>query len=133
MRTFEFVRFRATHFGHTSLALAALASSPLVALAQEGNGPLEEIVVTAQKRSESAQDVPISVAAFSPAMIEQLGISKASDLVAQVPNMSLFFVLGTTQQPSLGIRGVTLTNFNDSFESPVAMYINEVYQGSLIG
>lgn len=111
----------------------AIAAAPLSSLAQEVEDGLQEITVTAQKRSESAQDVPIAISAFSSDMLEQLGVTRAQDFVAQVPNMTVFNVFGASQAPSLGIRGVTLTNFNDSFESPVAMYIDEVYQGSLVG
>ena len=49
---------------------------------------LEEIVVTAQKRSESLQEVPISIVAFSGDEIERLNISNTIDLVKNIPGMT---------------------------------------------
>jgi iron complex outermembrane receptor protein len=48
---------------------------------------LEEIIVTAEKREESLQDVPISIAAFTQDNLEKLGISDIKGLASQVPNV----------------------------------------------
>src|SRR5690349_24702514 len=50
---------------------------------------LEEVVVTAERRSEKAQDVPIAITAISAADLESRGVRQAGDLTATVPNMLL--------------------------------------------
>lgn len=61
---------------------------PSFAIAQ-GAGVLEEIVVTARKRSESLQDVPIAVTAFTSSQIEGAGIERPQDFIALTPNVSI--------------------------------------------
>lgn len=94
---------------------------------------LQEITVTAQKRIQRLQEVPATVSAFSGAEMERLLVNDASKLLTQIPNTSVLTVLGPAQQPSISMRGVSLNNFNDSFEAPVALYIDENYQGTTIG
>ena len=63
----------------------AILMMPLIALSiQTQAAELEEIVVTAQKRSESLQEVPISIVAFSGEDIEKLNISNTIDLVKNI-------------------------------------------------
>ena len=64
--------------------LAAIAVSPLFVSAQ-----IEEIVVTAQKRVESLQDVPISVQAFTGENLDELGVQSAEDIMLHVPNAAI--------------------------------------------
>jgi iron complex outermembrane receptor protein len=114
-----------------SLFLCALLASA-ICQAQESR-LLEEVVVTAQKRAESLQDVAVSVSAFTSEQVDRFHFQTPADIASQVPNMSVYNVFGEAQQPFLGIRGIVLSNFNDSFESPIALYVDEVYKGSLIG
>jgi outer membrane receptor protein involved in Fe transport len=69
---------------------------------------LEEIIVTAQKRAESIQDVPIAVSAFSGAVLEEQRLDGAYDLQTAVPN--LVFSGGTGSTPNFNIRGVGAAN-----------------------
>ncbi len=69
---------------------------------------LEEIIVTAQKRAESIQDVPIAVSAFSAASLEEQRLDGAYDLQNAVPN--LVFSGGTGSTPNFSIRGVGAAN-----------------------
>ena len=66
-------------------ALAAITALSCCNIAQAA---LEEIVVTAQKRSESLQDVPIAVTAFTGDTLKTLGVTNASDLVDLTPGFS---------------------------------------------
>ncbi|MCJ9430612.1 TonB-dependent receptor [Kordiimonas marina] len=87
---------------------------------------LEEVVVTAQRRSERLQDVPMQVDAFSDAKIEAAGIKSSQDFVNMVPNVSLddsFTYLNTF----VVVRGVTQINNADS---PVAIIVDGVPQNS---
>jgi iron complex outermembrane receptor protein len=94
---------------------------------------LEQIVVTAQKREESAQDVPISVTAFSGETIRDLGIDNTIDLAAFTPGMSIGQNSGEGDFPFISLRGVTVRDFADTNESPSAVYIDEFYKANLIG
>ena len=77
------------------------------AQAQEAKA-LEEIIVMAQKRAESIQDVPIAVSAFSAAALEEQQLDGAYDLQNAVPN--LVFSGGTGSTPNFNIRGVGSAN-----------------------
>ena len=70
-----------------AVALSAMASAPAV-LSQESKLVLEEVVVTARKRTESLQDVPISIQALGAERIAELGISSFEDYAAMLPSLS---------------------------------------------
>ena len=69
-----------------ALVTATLAAAPLGAVAQ---AQLEEIVVTAQKREQSLQDVPMAVSAVSGQAMQKAGISDIKDLARQVPSLQV--------------------------------------------
>ena len=108
-------------------ALAALVTtsvfcSPLT-LAQ-----LEEVVVTATKRAESLQDVPVSVSAIGSDELGQLKMRDTTEIAAQVPNMQIATPLGDSM-PVISIRGISMDDFSLNQSSPVAIYVDEVYKG----
>ncbi|BFM15383.1 TonB-dependent receptor [Maricurvus nonylphenolicus] len=115
---------------HTKLALAvsAITFTAGQAYAQE-EFALEEIVVTAQKRAESMQEVPVAVSAIGSNDIEALGWDKPQDVAAQVPNMQMSAPLGDAQ-PLFAIRGVSMIDYTPSASSPVGVYADEAYIGS---
>ena len=81
----------------------ALASMALAVSGQVSAGMLEEVVVTAQKRAESLQDVPIAVTAFSGGMLSDMGISSMQDIELVTPSLVISNT-GATASPYL--RGV---------------------------
>lgn len=93
------------------------------ALAQEAL--LEEVIVTAQKRVQNLQDVPISIAAISGDKIDAVGITGLEELTQYIPNVAINNGAGT---PNLFIRGVG-SGTNAGFEQSVGMYIDGVYAG----
>ncbi len=100
----------------------ALAGSP--AMAQQA-GALEEIIVTAQKREESLQNVPLSIQALGGEQLEELQITNFTDYVRFLPSVSF-----TSTGPGFGLayfRGVASgENNNHSGPSPsVGMYLDE--------
>ncbi|TQV73440.1 TonB-dependent receptor [Exilibacterium tricleocarpae] len=101
-----------------------VATASLSTLAQE-QPLLEEIIVTAQKRSESLQDVPISVAAVSGERLRDAGLQRFEDVSAYVPNFSV-------QKDPIGdrinIRGIQSGN-QAGFEQSVATFVDGVYRG----
>lgn len=86
---------------------------------------LEEVVVTAQKRSESLQDVPISMNAINSDQLEALNIKDFGDYVAQIPSIS--FTQRRPGQGQLFMRGISDGgNSNQSLQGPaVAIYLDE--------
>lgn len=97
------------------------------AYAQEG-AALEEVVVTAQKRSERLQDVPLSVAVVSGTNLERLHISSPDELPMVSPNVS-FTASSNTRGQGLSIRGVGTLNFSDGVEPSVSTVIDGVVLG----
>jgi iron complex outermembrane receptor protein len=93
---------------------------------------LEEVVVTAQRRSEHLQDVPISVTAFSGVALEKAEVHSLQDLSARVPGFVSTNTVGYGSA-TLSIRGVGGSNGGGNFfaDEPVATYIDGVYVGRL--
>ena len=108
-----------------SLLAAAVMQSPLT-LAQDAT-MLEEVVVTAQRREQNLQDVPIAVSAFSGDVIDQRNIRSAIDYLALTPNVS-FTEDGQTGSRGLGIaiRGINnLVSGENAFVNSVGIYLDE--------
>jgi len=107
-----------------SLVASAVALAiPSVSYAQL---TLEEIVVTATKRAESVQDVGIAITAISGDQMEALGFTSAQQVTRFAPGVSTVQPNGEANY-SIGIRGVTNSDFTTNVESPVAIYIDDVY------
>jgi iron complex outermembrane receptor protein len=91
---------------------------------------MEEIIVTAQKRSENLQETPVSVTAFTAEAIEALGFRQSVDITAQTPNFSVGYPNGDTGVPAPFIRGVGLNDFGVLNQGPVAAYADQTYISS---
>lgn len=89
-------------------------------------GGVEEILVTAQKREQLSQDVPIALTAITSDNIKFRGIEDLNDLQMQVPGMTFAYDAGGGQQ--IYIRGVGVDDTTGSIEAPVASYLDGVYQ-----
>jgi iron complex outermembrane receptor protein len=72
----------------TAVALALGSTFATLTWAQESEG-LEEVTITAQKRAERLQDVPVAVTAFSETMIENVGIDRPADFISLTPGVTL--------------------------------------------
>ena len=97
--------------------------------ADTGGGIANAIVVTANKRSENLQKVPISVSAFSGEQIDRLGITDTTQVTQQIPSLRV-----NSWSPNLTIfslRGISQSNFTDNLEAPVAVYQDNAYIGSM--
>lgn len=89
------------------------------------------IVVTAQKRRQSLQDVPVSISAFSGDQLQKLGITSTTEITQQIPGMHI-----NAWSPNVTIfnlRGISQNNFTDYLEAPVAVYTDNAYMGSING
>src|SRR5262249_48204083 len=92
---------------------------------------LEEVIVTAQKRLENIQAVPVSIVAFNADSLTQLGMREGFDLANQVPNMNIDAPVADSNVRYF-IRGVGTQDLNTLATSPIALYIDDVYLGSTI-
>lgn len=110
-------------------ALWALACAAPAAAQESAPG---EIIVTAQKRAQNAQDVGVAITALSGDQLQKLGVSTSSDLVAQTPGLQLVSPNGGSSN-YFSLRGVTQNDFGDHQESPVATYVDEVYVSQSAG
>ena len=88
-------------------ASALLLAEGTMAQDDVTNLGIEEMVVTAQKREENVQAVPISISTLSANDIERRGVQSAADLMSTVPNMAGFQSPGARGNASIAMRGVT--------------------------
>lgn len=120
-----------------ALVVSALTSAMVItaqAQTPTPSGALEEVIVTAEKRAESNQDVPIAITAFSQRDIEQRGISNVEDLLGQIPGVGGFTSPGSRGNTGLSIRGVSGGSpSNLSLDPAVAIYMDGVYLGKMTG
>jgi len=106
-----------------SAASAALLLPGPRAHAQEA---LEEVVVTAQKRNQNLQEVPVAVDAFSGAALADSGAVQPLDLAILTPNLTTKNAVGNTA-PIFALRGISLNDFATNGTQPVGVYLDEVY------
>jgi iron complex outermembrane receptor protein len=95
------------------------------ALAQDDGTSIQEIVVTAQRRAERLEDVPMSVTAISAEAVESRGIRNLQDLGQITAGVQIGFQ-GSFTYPA--IRGVSSATTGVGFENNVAVYIDGYYQ-----
>jgi len=88
---------------------------------------LQEVVVTARRRSENLQDVPITVSAVTADTIEKLDITNIQDLNSLVPNLKISQDRATSSTINIYIRGVGQSDPLWGFEPGVGVYVDDVY------
>ena len=104
-----------------------LASDQPSATAAQNDGALEEVVVTAQRREQSLQRVPISVNTFNAASIAALSAESIGDLDTFTPGLTINDTSVT--QPSFTIRGVQTDDFGIGTDPSVGIFVDGVYSG----
>lgn len=110
--------------GSTMLFSALAGAAPALAQQAEEEVSDVDIIVTAQRRSERMQDVPIAVTPVTALTLENAAISGTLDLDAVVPGL-VTYQIGTAMVPF--IRGVGSNQSPAGFESSVAVYLDGVY------
>src|SRR5690606_701147 len=105
-------------------------------LAQSQTLTIEEVVVTARRRSESLQDVPIAVTAFSGDELKLRGAADITEIAQATPSVTLEPSRATNSTLTAFIRGVGQQDPLAGFEQGVALYLDDVYmarpQGALL-
>jgi len=103
--------------------------------ATPGSG-IEEIVVTAQKRSENIQSVPIAISAFTANALKERAVGDVSQLSSLSPNVTLDASTpfsGSSAVLGASIRGVGSADFAFNIDSAVGVYVDGVYLGRSVG
>ncbi|QGZ93694.1 TonB-dependent receptor [Terricaulis silvestris] len=113
--------------GSLFMATAPAAFAQDTPAAQADDGTVDDIIVTAQRRSERLQDVPIAVTPVTAELLENAGVAGTLDLQAVVPGLRTYQI-GSALTPF--IRGVGSTQSSAGFESSIAVYLDGVYIGN---
>lgn len=110
------------------LALSWLGAAPAFAQNSAASEPIGalDIIVTAQKREQKLQDVPVSIVAISGQQIEDMKISDLRSIQGQIPN---FAVLNSGVNPVVFIRGFGSGPNNVAFDQTVSIYMDGIYGG----
>ena len=131
---------------YLSLAIGVVLVAPAMpAWSQEeaGGSPaevkatqLDTVTVTARKREETLQDVPVAVTAFTPEALDTLNIKDLGDLDSQVPNLTIYAARGSTSTVTAYIRGIGQADPLWGVDPGVGIYLDDVYiarpQGALL-
>ncbi len=108
------------------LTTALLFACAATVLSARAEGILEEIVVTAQKRSENLQDVPMSISALDAEALEAGRVEKIGDLALRIPNLS--YSTFSSGRSELTVRGIGNSGATRSaLENSVILFVDEVY------
>ena len=96
-------------------------------LQEDDRMALEEVMVTAQKRDQSLQDVPIAITAITDQDIQRLNASEIKDLQYATPNMVIGS--GNSAQSQYGIRGIADVSRNPGYDQRIGVYVDGVWVG----
>ena len=129
------IRSRPSNLGATAALGAMLLAAPTLAensnpsqtarAADERAIQIEEIIVTAQKRSQNIQDIPITVNAIDGAALKELGIKSSDEISQYISNLQIGLPSGNGNQPIITIRGVGLNDFNTNNAGPNGVYVDD--------
>ncbi|MEZ5474680.1 MAG: TonB-dependent receptor [Steroidobacteraceae bacterium] len=113
----------------STLMLSAVALVAPVALAQTADtgGALEEITVTAQRRAENVQDVPIAISAFSASELEKRNVGSPLEIIQYVPNLTGNNNTGLGSANVYYMRGLGNSESIATFDPPVGTYVDDIY------
>ncbi len=104
----------------------SVIAAGMLNVAQAQDEQLAEIVVTAQKREQNLQDVPVAVTALTGAQLSDAGAVEPLSLAELTPNLTAKNAVGNTA-PIFALRGIGLNDFATNGTQPVGVYLDEVY------
>ena len=146
--TIRAINFRKVVLRASASAIIGLAClAPLAAQAQDATsstpqaeeqdtGGLEEITVTARKRSENLQETPVAITAMNAEMLESRQINNVAQVAKFAPNVNIQPVAnisGSSASLTAFIRGVGQTDFNITVDPGVGVYVDGVYVARSVG
>jgi iron complex outermembrane receptor protein len=112
-------------FATTALVFVAGFSAPAFAQGSEA-AEVETLIVTANKRAENIQDVPMSVTAVSGEFLEKTGVSTVTELARFIPSVSIS-QSNNNRNTTVFVRGIGTSGTNPGIESSVGIFIDGVY------
>lgn len=130
--------------GASAVVLSLLIGAP-AALAQEADQSATDevvsdpsqrgdaIIVTAQRRAQDLQDVPVAVTALSAETLEARQITEATDLQNQVPSVVITTGTGTSNSARIFFRGIGEDESRGAIDPAVGIYVDNVYLGRTVG
>jgi iron complex outermembrane receptor protein len=123
---------------HWGAILLAVLSVSAAAETEKSSDPgevfqIQEVVVTAQKRQQNLQDVPIAISALGAQKISDARIDKVEDISALAPNVITLPQIGGNQLAGFSIRGIVASNSAPESDNPVSIYVEGVYLGRPAG
>lgn len=119
-------------------AIASMGGLSVQAVAQEQSDAntsalLEEVIVTARKREEDVQDVPIAITALNSKQLEELKIRSLQNLSVGIPNVSMDDVGTFKSVANFSIRGLGINSSIPSIDPTVGVFVDGVYMGQNAG
>jgi outer membrane receptor protein involved in Fe transport len=108
-----------------ALYVLGLAALPASVFAQAASDTLPDIVVTAQRRPEAVQKVPVAISVLSGADLAARGVTNINQLQYQTPGLEAVPAFGSGQ-PNFRLRGVGFDDYASNNASPVGVYVDEV-------
>lgn len=118
--------------GISSLATTTVLAQTADAQQASAGGQLADIIVTAQRREESLQKVPVAVTAIGAEQLDQLRVTNVRNLAGIAPNLQINSQ-GLQSNPTIIIRGVASGTSNNAVDPKVGIYLDGVYIGRTVG
>ena len=128
--------------GYATASLLALAfasqaqaqdAAPDAPMVEEEEGAIREIVVTAQKREESLQSVPVAVTAFDEKALDSATVTDLRDFAGRVPSLVVDSVSAGPSAAAISIRGISFEDIEKSFDPAVGVVVDGVFIGTNTG
>ncbi|GAD51014.1 putative TonB-dependent receptor [Caenibius tardaugens NBRC 16725] len=116
----------------TAMFSIAPAMAQSSSIGEEQASGVQEIIVTAQRRVERIQDVPISISAYSQSFLEDRDVSNLNDLSGLAPNVKIY-ATGYNTNTQISIRGAVQTSTQPFYDPAVGLYLDGVYIGKSAG
>lgn len=115
------------------ITIAGSAAAQEQSAAETAISDPNDIIVTAQKRAQSVQDVPIAITAVAGSSLGTLQMRSGTELARQTPNLSVS-VLGNEDQPKFSVRGIAQSAFDLNASSPTGIFYDEIFvRASFLG
>ena len=119
--------------GALALALATPAFAQAAPENGDDKGAIREIVVTAQRRAESVQDVPIAVTALDQKALDSETVADIRDIAGRVPSLVIDSVGAGPSAAAIAIRGISFEDIEKSFDPAVGVVVDGVFIGTNTG
>ena len=116
-----------------ALSIASPVTAQETSTTNEGEGAIREIVVTAQKRAESVQAVPIAVTVLDAKALDSDTISDIRDIAGRVPSLVVDSVGAGPSAAAISIRGISFEDIEKSFDPAVGVVVDGVFIGTNTG